>query len=374
MTSSAAWRSSGSGAAMAKKLAYDKLLFSTVIVLTAFGLIMVYSASAVQDRGGAVNRFLVKQSLAAALGLVAMWVAMHVDLNRLRRPAVIYAGMLGIFALLLATLLGPEWNDVNRWLFIGGVSIQPSELAKLAVAIFIAYQIQRQTEREGESALLLPCGVVLATIVGLILLQPDLGTAALICAIALLMLFLSGVRKRFFVSGAMALVPLLASVILAVDYQRQRLVAFLDPGLEPMGMNWQANQSLIAVGSGGVNGVGLAQGVQKLHFLPQPHSDFIYAVIAEELGFLGAVAVLAVFALFVWRGAVAGAGAKETFNRYLAWGLTGMVALQASLHVGVVLKLLPTKGIPLPFISYGGSSLVVCLIAAGLILNVSQHG
>ncbi len=292
---------------MAKKLAYDKLLFSTVIALTAFGLIMVYSASVVQSRDGGVNHFLVKQSLAAALGLAAMLAAMHVDLRWLRRPAVIYAGMLGIFALLLATLLGPEWNGVNRWLFIAGVSVQPSELAKLAVAVFVAYQIHRQTEREGDNALLLPCGMVLAAIVGLILLQPDLGTAALICAVALLMLFLSGVRKRFFASGAMALVPLLAAVILSVDYQRERLMAFLDPGLEPMGMNWQANQSLIAVGSGGLSGVGLAQGVQKLHFLPYPHSDFIYAVIAEELGFLGAVAVLAVFALLVWRGAVAGA-------------------------------------------------------------------
>ncbi|MFQ5350907.1 MAG: putative lipid II flippase FtsW [Thermoanaerobaculia bacterium] len=359
---------------MAKKLAFDKLLFSTVIVLTVFGLIMVYSASVVQDRGAGVNRFLVKQSLAAALGLAAMWVAMHVDLQRLRRPAVVYTVMLGVFALLLATLLGPEWNDVNRWLFIGAVSVQPSELAKLAVAIFVAYQIHRQTERDGDNALLLPCGMVLAAVVGLILLQPDLGTSALICGVALLMLFLSGVRKRFFASGAMALVPLLAAVILTVDYQRERLMAFLDPGLEPMGMNWQANQSLIAVGSGGLSGVGLAQGVQKLHFLPHPHSDFIYAVIAEELGFLGAVAVLAVFALLVWRGAVAGARANEVFGRYLAWGLTGLVALQAALHVGVVLKLLPTKGIPLPFISYGGSSLVVCLIAAGLILNVSQHG
>ena len=359
---------------MAKKLAFDKLLFSTVIVLTAFGLIMVYSASAVQGRDAGLNRFLVKQSLAAALGLAAMALAMHVDLRKVRQPPVIYAGMLGIVALLLAALLGPEWNDVNRWLFIGGVSIQPSELAKLAVAIFVAYQIHRQTEREGDNALLLPCGLVLAAVVGLILLQPDLGTSTLICAVALMMLFLSGVRKRFFASGAMTLVPLLAAVILSVDYQRQRLLAFLDPGLEPMGINWQANQSLIAVGSGGLTGVGLAQGVQKLHFLPHPHSDFVYAVIAEELGFLGAVAVLAVFALLVWRGAVAGARASESFGRYLAWGLTAMLALQASLHVGVVLKLLPTKGIPLPFISYGGSSLVVCLIAAGLILNVSQHG
>ena len=289
---------------MAKKLAFDKLLFSAVIALTAFGLIMVYSASVVQDRGAGVNRFLVKQSLAAALGLAAMWLAMHVDLRRLRQPAVIYTGILGIFALLLATLLGPAWNDVNRWLFIGGVSVQPSELAKLAVVIFVAYQIHRQTERQGDNALLLPCGLVLATIVGLILLQPDLGTAALICAVALLMLFLSGVRKRFFASGAMALVPLLAAVILSVDYQRQRLMAFLDPGLEPMGMNWQANQSLIAVGSGGFTGVGLAQGVQKLHFLPHPHSDFVYAVVAEELGFLGAVAVLARIrpAGLAWRG------------------------------------------------------------------------
>ena len=239
---------------MAKKLAFDKVLFSTVIVLTAFGLVMVYSASVVQHRGADVNRFLVKQSLADGLGLAAMLVAMHVNLRSLRNPRVVYTGMVGIFALLLVTLLGPEWNGVNRWLFIGGVSVQPSELAKLAVAVFVAYQIHRQTERQGDNALLLPCGMVLAAIVGLILLQPDLGTSALICAVALLMLFLSGVRKRFFASGAMALVPLLAAVILTVDYQRERLLAFLDPGLDPMGMNWQANQSLIAVGSGGLTG------------------------------------------------------------------------------------------------------------------------
>jgi cell division protein FtsW len=161
---------------------------------------------------------------------------------------------------------------------------------------------------------------------------------------------------------------------LTVDYRRERLLGFLDPGLEPLGINWQANQSLIAVGSGGLTGVGLANSAQKLHFLPHPHSDFVYAVVAEELGFLGAVALLVVFALLVWRGAVAGARAREPFARYLAWGLTGMLAMQAALHVGVVLKLLPTKGIPLPFVSYGGSSLVVSMAAAGLILNVSQQG
>ena len=361
---------------MAKKLAYDKLLFTTVVALVAFGLIMVYSASAVQDRsdGGVVNRFLVKQSLAAALGLAAMWAAMHVELRDLRRPLVVYGVLLGVIALLVVTLLGPERNQVNRWLFVGGASIQPSELAKLAVALFVAYQIHRQSEREGESALLLPCGLVLGAIIGLILLQPDLGTAALICGVAMLMLFLSGVRKRFFVSGAMALVPLLAAVILTVDYRRERLLGFLDPGLEPLGINWQANQSLIAVGSGGLTGLGLANGAQKLHYLPHPHSDFVYAVVAEELGFLGAVAVLAVFALLVWRGAAAGLRALEPFDRNLAWGLSGLLALQAAAHVGVVLKLLPTKGLPLPFISYGGSALVVSMIAAGLILNVSQQG
>ena len=321
---------------MAKKLAFDKLLFSTVIVLTAFGLIMVYSASAVQGLGAGMNRFLLKQSLAAALGLAAMALAMHVDLRRLRQPPVIYAGMLGIVGLLLAALLGPEWNSINRWLFIGGVSVQPSELAKLAVAVFVAYQIHRQTERQGDNALLLPCGLVLAAIVGLILLQPDLGTATLICAVALLMLFLSGVRKRFFASGAMALVPLLAAVILSVDYQRQRLLAFLDPGLEPMGINWQANQSLIAVGSGGFTGVGLAQGVQKLYFLPHPHSDFVYSIIAEELGFLGAVAVLAVFAVLVWRGAVAGARARDL------WPVPGLGAHRHAGAAGVA----PRQGGP----------------------------
>ncbi len=363
---------------MAKKLAYDKVLFSAVVVLVAFGLTMVYSASAVQDpeaAGVGVNRFLLKQSLAAVLGLVVMWIAMHVDTRQwLRRPAVVYAAVLGVLALLVATLMGPERNEVNRWLMLGGVSVQPSEMAKLATVLFIAYQIHRQTEREGDNGLLLPCGLVLTATVTLILLQPDMGTAALVCAMAVLMLFLAGVRWSFFVKGAMALLPVLAFLILAVDYRRARLLGFLNPELEPLGINWQARQSLIAVGSGGLAGLGLGNGVQKLHYLPHPHSDFVYAVVAEELGFLGSVAVLALFALVVWRGALAGLRAPDVFSRFLAWGCTGMIALQAVIHIGVVLTLLPTKGIPLPFVSYGGSSLVVSMAAAGLMLNVSQHG
>ncbi len=359
---------------MAKKLAFDKVLFSTVVVLVAFGLTMVYSASAVQDEGaGGVNRFLVRQSIAAALGLAAMWAAMHLDYRWLRRLWVVYGSLLGVLALLVAALLAPVRNDVHRWIFFGGVSVQPAELAKLVVVLFVAYQIQRQTERDGDNGLLLPCGLALAAVVGLILLQPDLGTAALICGTALMMLFLAGVRWRFFVSGAMGLVPALALLVLSVDYRRQRLLAFLDPGLEPLGSNWQANQSLIAVGSGGLTGLGLANGAQKLYFLPHPHSDFVFAVVAEELGLLGAMAVLAAFAVLVWRGARAGLRAPDPFGRSLAWGLTCLLALQAAIHVGVVLKLLPTKGIPLPFVSYGGSSLVVCLVAAGLLLNVSEH-
>ena len=360
---------------MAKKLAVDKVLFTTVVLLLSFGLVMVYSASAAFARGSGVwTSFLVKQAVAAGLGMVLMIGLMSMDYRHLRRPAVLYS-VLGVeLVLLVAVLFAPELNATRRWFFVAGVSVQPSELAKLALIPFLASLIEKQEENVNRAAFLVPAALLTALLAGLILLQPDMGTAVLLGAVAFLMAFLGGLSWRY-LAGAFALVPpLIAALVWMEPYRRERLFAFIDPEKDPLGSGFQALQSLIAVGSGGLFGLGAGKSVQKLYFLPHPESDFIFSIVAEELGMLGALAVVAAFGVLAWRGFRAGQKAPDLFGRYLGWGLTGVLVLQALINVSVTVALLPTKGIPLPFISYGGSSLVVTLCACGVLLNVSQHG
>lgn len=358
---------------MAKKLAFDKVLFTTVVLLMFFGLVMVYSASAALSRDAALSHFLVKQSLAAGLGLVLMAWLMHVDYRRLREPAVVYTLMGMCLVLLVGVLFSPQLNATRRWFFVGGISVQPSELAKLALIPFLAYQIEKKQERVNELSFLLPAGFFTALMASLILLEPDMGTAVLLCATFFLMVFLAGLSWRYILTALAVVPPLLGALVMMEPYRRQRLFAFLDPEKDPLGRGFQALQSLIAVGSGGVFGLGPGKSVQKLYFLPHPESDFIFSIVAEELGMIGALAVVTAFAVIAWRGLAAGAKAPDVFGRYLGWGLTGMLVIQALLNVSVTVALLPTKGIPLPFISYGGSSLVVTLCICGILLNLSQH-
>lgn len=364
---------------MAKKLASDKALFTVVVLLVAFGLVMVFSASAALARGQGgggltANPFLVKQGLAAAVGVVAMLAAMHVDYRTWKRPVVVYLALAAAVTLLAAVLLaGPEINGTRRWFDLGPLSVQPSEIAKLALVPFVAYHLEKKADRVNRPELLLPVGLATALVGGLVLLGPDLGTAALIVATVLLMVFLAGLRWRTVLLGGAVLLPLGVLALLAAPYRRQRLLAFLDPESDPLGAGYQVLQSLIAVGSGGLFGVGLGNSGQKLFFLPYPHSDFIYAIVAEELGFVGALAVLALFGVLLWRGTAAALHAPDAFGRYLGLGLTGILVLQALINVSVTVSLLPTKGIPLPFLSYGGSSLVVSMAACGVLLNLSEH-
>ena len=416
---------------MAKKLAFDKVLFTVVVLLVGLGLAMVFSASAAiaRDAGHRLNPFLVKQAMAALLGGGAMVAAMHFDYRRLRHPAVVY-GLFGLcVVLLVAVLFSPEVNGSRRWFFLGPLSFQPSELAKLSLVLFLAYQVERRTGRaggvrtgvaRGGSALgrsgelpppgspprvatghgrrplvrrtrpladpraagrpgrprdlVVPCAVGVTLLAGLVLVGRDLGTSLLLAGVAALVLLLAGIPWRFLIGGGVAFLPLLWFLIISVPYRRERLFAFLEPEKDPLGSGFQTLQSLIAVGSGGVFGLGPGESVQKLHFLPYPYSDFIFAIVAEELGLIGALSLLALFGLFLWRGARAGLRAPERFGRHLAWGLTGMIVLQALLNLSVATALLPTTGIPLPFISYGGSSMVTTLTACGVLLNLSQHG
>jgi cell division protein FtsW len=358
---------------MAKKLAFDKALFTTVVLLVFFGLVMVYSASDALARDRTPNHFLVKQSAAAGLGLVLMGWLMHVDYRRLRSPAMVYGLLFTAVALLAGVLFSPPLNGTRRWFFIGGVSVQPSELAKLALVPFLAYQIEKKEERVNELSFLLPAGFFTALIAALILLEPDMGTAVLVGATFFLMVFLAGLSWRYILAALAVVPPVLAFLVMVEPYRRQRLFAFLDPERDPLGTGFQALQSLIAVGSGGVFGLGPGRSVQKLFFLPHPESDFIFAIVAEELGMIGALSVVLGFCLLAWRGLRAGSRAPDVFGRYLGWGLTGVLVTQALVNMSVSVALLPTKGIPLPFISYGGSSLVVTLCICGVLLNLSQH-
>ena len=359
---------------MAKKLAFDKVLFTIVVLLMFFGLVMVYSASAAFSDGDGVSHFLIKQSVAAGLGLLLMACLMHLDYRRLRSPAVIYTLLAGCYVLLVGVLFSPQLNGTRRWFFLGGISVQPSELAKLALIPFLAYQIDKKEERVNELSFLVPAGFFTALTAALILLEPDMGTAVLLGATFFLMIFLAGLSWRYILAALAVVPPLLFFLVMMEPYRRQRLFAFLDPEKDPLGSGFQALQSLIAVGSGGVFGLGPGKSVQKLFFLPHPESDFIFSIVAEELGMIGALAVVVAFAMLAWRGLRAGAKAPDAFGRYLGWGLTGVLVMQALINVSVTIALMPTKGIPLPFISYGGSSLVVTLCICGVLLNISQHG
>jgi cell division protein FtsW len=361
---------------MARKLKSDKLLFVSTLLLVCTGVVMVYSASAVMamERWQQPYLFLVKQVAWAVMGLAIMPIIMRIDYRNYRQPAVIWAGLAVAAITLVAVLFGPTRNGATRWLAIGPLGIQPSELAKITIVIFIAALLERRMDRIDDLKYsLLPIGVVLGVTVVLILLEPDLGTAVCVVTIAAAMVFSAGITYRYVIGLFLAALPALYFVIATSEYRRRRVLAFLDPWADPLGDGWQMIQSMIAVGTGGVFGRGLMGGVQKLFYLPEPHNDFIYSVIGEELGLVGTSLVLACFGVIAWRGLRAAVRAPDRFGAFLAIGLTTMVVFQAFFNISVVLGLLPPKGIPLPFVSAGGSSLLINLVGMGILLNVSQH-
>jgi cell division protein FtsW len=361
---------------MAKKLAFDKILFTTVLVLVGFGLVMVYSASAAiaRESGPGWNPFLVKQAVAAAVGVALMLAVMHVDYRRLRTPWLVYLLLLGALALLVAVLFAPQLNQTHRWLFLGGLSVQPSEIAKLVLIVFLAYQLERKPERVNQRELLLPVLGAAGLMALLVLLEPHMSAALVLAGVTCLLLFLGGLSWRYIVTALAVAAPLVALAAWLSPYRRERVLVFLDPERDPLGGGFQVMQSLIAVGSGGLFGRGLGHGAQKLYFLPYPHTDFIFSIVGEELGLVGGLGVLALFAVVAWKGAQAGMRAPDAFGRYLAWGLTGLLVMQALIHCSVTVALFPPTGVPMPFLTYGGSALVTALVASGLVLNVSQHG
>jgi cell division protein FtsW len=361
---------------MAKKLASDRTLFVTTVALLSFGLAMLYSASAVvaHEAHQSAHFFFVKQAIWAAVGLTAAALLMRMDYRRLGRPAIVYGLLVLSVVLLIAVLFAPPFKNAHRWFRLGVISFQPSELAKLALVLALAHQLTRRADRLEELvAGLVPSLLVTGLLACLVLIEPDFGTAFCLAVVGAALLFVAGAPLRFLVGLAAAAAPVVYLLIIRVDYRRDRLLAFLDPWEDPLGKGFQAIQSLIAVGTGGLAGLGFMQSRQKLFYLPEPHTDFIFAVIGEEFGLLGALGLLVGFTVILWRGLVIARAAPDRFGALLAAGLTIMIFVQALINISVVLALLPTTGIPLPFISAGGTSLSFSLAAVGVLLAISQH-
>jgi cell division protein FtsW len=361
---------------LALKLSPDRTLFVATIAIVGFGIVMLYSASSVvaEESHRSSYFFVVKQGMWAAMGVLIMLALTRLDYRRLKQPFVVY-GLLGAtVALLVAVLFAPPLNNAHRWISLGWISFQPSELAKLSLSMTLAYQLDRRGERlEDFWSGWFPSLLITGLLGFLVLIEPDYGTAISLVFIGTCLLFVSGVPLGQLTALAASSAPVLVWLVFSEDYRRERFLIFFDPLQDPLGKGFQIIQSLIAVGSGGVLGKGFMASQQKHFYLPEPHSDFIFAVVGEELGLVGALAVLGGFTILLWRGLVIAHRAPDRFGSLLAAGLTMFLVGQALINMGVVLGMLPTTGIPLPFVSSGGSSLLTSMAAVGLLLSVSQH-
>ena len=361
---------------MARKLAPDKWLFAATVGLALFGVVMVYSASAfvAQKENGNQFYYVIKQGLFVAVGFIVMLLAMQFNYQQLKNRRIVYGllilcsiGLLGVFAF-------SAINGAHRWLKFPGFSVQPSEISKLALIIFLAYFLEKRAGEEGDFwRTFLPCAAVTGWFAAIIVIEPDFGTAMMLALIFVVVIYTAGARVLHLAMAAAPALIVAAGLLIFVPWRLKRLITFLDPWADQQGAGFQVVQSLIAIGSGGTNGLGFAQGKQKMLFLPFAHSDFIFAVVGEELGLVGALTVIGMFALFLWRGIRTALLAPDRFGMLLSLGIVTGIVAQALFNISVVLSLVPTKGIPLPFISYGGSSLVPTLAAVGILLNVSQH-
>jgi cell division protein FtsW len=327
-----------------------------------------------KERFGSPYTFAVRQIGWAVAGLLAMLVLMRVDYRRYKHPAIVFT-LLGVtMVLLVAVLLLDRSHNTHRWIRFGAMSFQPSELAKPALILFLAYFLETRAKAIDDWRRTLLPAIVPSIIFSLLIVkQPDLGTAMVCMALTASVLYVAGMELKYLGYGILASLPALYFLLFRVGWRRERMLAFLDPWADPQGRGFHMIQSLIAVGTGGIAGLGLMEGKQKLFYLPEPHTDFIFAVIAEELGLLGTLAVVALFSVFCYRGIRAAFRSPDLYARFLAVGITSTVAIQAFFNISVVLGLLPTKGIPLPFVSYGGSSLFITLACVGVLLNISQQ-
>ncbi len=361
---------------MARKLKSDRVLFTATLLLVCASIVMVYSASALValERFQQPYLFVTKQALWAVLGLAVLAITMRVDYRTYRNEKFMWALLALVALMLVGVLFSHPVNGTRRWFAVAGFGVQPSELAKIGCVLFTALILEKRRHRIDDLAYsLMPIAIVVGGLVGLILLQPDFGTAMSLLLVVAMMVFAAGLHYRYFIGSVLCALPVLYLVLVSAPYRRRRLLAFWDPWADPLGDGFQIIQSLIAVGTGGIFGRGLMAGVQKLFYLPEPHTDFIFAVVGEELGIIGASGILVCFCVIAWRGLRISMRAEDTFGSFVALGLTTMIAVQAFVNMSVVLGLMPTKGIPLPLMSFGGSSLLMNLLGMGVLLNISQH-
>ncbi len=362
---------------MAKRVGVDKWLFGTVLLLVLFGLVEVFSASAVMAKEtlGSPYSYVAKQALWALLGMVALAVLMQVDYRKYNNPKVVFPAVALTFVLLLVVFAMHDSHATHRWIRFGGLfTFQPSEIAKPVVVLFLAYFLQTRLHAMDDWK-----GTILRAVappllfIGLILKEPDLGTGLVCASVMMLMLYLAGAQRKFFAISAAVAAPVLYFMLFFVKWRRARMMVFMNPDADPKGAGFHILQSLIAVGTGGIRGLGLMEGRQKLFYLPEPHTDFIFANVCEELGLIGALCIVALFCVLGYRGLRAAFLSTDPFARFLAFGLTSAVLIQAFFNMSVVLALLPTKGIPLPFISSGGTSVFITLASMGVLLNVTRE-
>lgn len=319
--------------------------------------------------------FLKRQLLWLVLGCGVLWFARKANYHQWDQFT--YPIMVATLALLIAVMmpgLGKEVGGAQRWLDLGGFTFQPSELAKFALVLFMAKSLVKRADKLRDFAYgYLPNLIVLGFFFIPILFQPDFGTAMIIFAVTFTMLFIAGVRKKFLILSCLAVIPFIITAIFSAEYRTRRIMAFIDPWQDPANTGFQAIQSFYAFGRGGTWGLGLGDSTQKLFYLPEAHTDFIFSVIGEELGFIGAMVVVLLFFVLIWRGLMIAYRAKDAFGTHLAIGVTLLIGFQALINMGVASGLLPTKGLTLPFISMGGSSMVVSMLCVGVLLNISEH-
>jgi cell division protein FtsW len=361
---------------MAKRVGVDKWLFGATLVLVVIGLLMVFSASAVmaKERFGSPYAFVIRQSLWAVFGLTAMVLLIQIDYRRYNKPNVVFPAVAISVLLLLVAFLMHDSHATHRWIRFGVLSFQPSEIAKPALVLFLAWFLQNRMESiENFRGTILPAALPSLIFIALILKEPDLGTALVCAGVTALMLYLAGMNIRYLAIAAVAASPVLYFMLFRVKWRRDRILAFLNPESDPLGKGFHIIQSLIAVGTGGLTGAGFMDGRQKLFYLPEPHTDYIFANIAEELGLIGAIAIVGLFVVLGYRGMRAAILSKDPFARFLAFGITATLLIQAFFNISVVLALVPTKGITLPFISYGGTSLFIMLASIGVLLNITRE-
>lgn len=362
---------------MAKRVGVDKWLFFTTLVLVVTGLVMVFSASAVVDqaRYHSAYTFVLTQGVWAVLGVLALLVLMHVDMSHYNSPRFIYPAICVTTLLLVLVFLMPGSHHTHRWIRFGDFfTFQPSEIAKPVLVLFLAWFLHnRMGAMRDWRHTLLPAAMIPLLFTILVVAQPDLGTALVLAGVSAMVLVLAGMDWKYLLGGVCASLPALAALLLWVPWRRERMLVFLNPEADPQGAGYHIYQSLIAVGTGGLTGRGYMEGMQKLFYLPEASTDFIFANIAEELGFVGAMFIVLLFVTFGVRGLRTAFRSRDPFARLTAFGISISILLQAFFNISVVLSLVPNKGIPLPLISHGGTSLFCTLASIGILLNISRQ-